>query len=121
MEMAFAAFDQIISILPRSVETYYIFGHWLEEKNLLLSAITQQRTALLIQAGGLYFSHIRTGHVSRRHSIFSAFRLGPAELLVGSRTSNSVGPIRNTYNMESLLVTCITFMYNLYSIKLRKD
>ena len=50
MEMAFAAFDQIISILPRSVETYYIFGHWLEEKNLLLSAITQQRTALLIQA-----------------------------------------------------------------------
>ena len=54
MEMAFAAFDQIISILPRSVETYYIFGHWLEEKNLLLSAITQQRTALLIQELSLY-------------------------------------------------------------------
>ena len=63
MEMAFAAFDQIISILPRSVETYYIFGHWLEEKNLLLSAITQQRTALLIQASGLYNSPTVCGGV----------------------------------------------------------
>ena len=40
--------------------------------------------------------------------MFSAFRMGPAELLVGYRTSNSVGPIRNTDNMKYLLVmSCV--------------